>query len=250
MRTRNFQELSDFCRYDMTYRSYYDLPPWASQYPSRKKYDYYHRPFAPRDVSRAGTFIYYQAQKQLCRFLGVKELMGLHAYVARTSDGFRKVDRKEYNKYERWNSFIVFARMDEKGVRIHFDHPFGWNYESITFYARSHRPFNEEGIFEEAMAYIDKHILFPKGRYRDLQLRACKTKNEFVRWYHSYRQTEKERAQTEHEAMLDKYMKKREPMSYQECYAALALSGLFEDVGADRFERHELACEFMDIMNR
>lgn len=249
MKTRNFQEIYDFCKMDATFRAYHDLPCWASEYPSRKKYDYYHREFAPRNVSRAGTFLYHQAWKQLCRFLGWKDTNSFCIYVERTNEGFREVDYKYYHSHFA-RTFVVFGRLSENGVIIHFDHPFDWNKEKIRFIARSHRPFTKEGVFAEAIAYIDKHILFPKGRYRDLQLWAGKTKDEFVRWYKRYRENEKEEAEARHRAMLDRYRKHRDPMSYLECYALLASCGLFEDVGADRFERHELASEFCDIMNR
>lgn len=249
MKTRNFQEISDFCKMDATFRVYHDLPKWASEYPSRKKYDYYNREFAPKNVSRAGTFLFHQAWKQFCRFMGWKETHSFSIYVERTDDGFRNVDYKYYCSHFT-NTFVVFGRLDEKGVRIHFDHPFDWDKEKIVFHPRSHRPFTKEGVFAEAMAYIDKNILLPKGRYRTLQLKAGKTKDEFVKWYKCYRETEKERAAVEHEAMLDRYRKHREPMSYLECYALMSGIGLFDELGADRYERYELASEFCEIMNR
>ena len=250
MKTRSFQEIYDFCKMDATFRVYHSLPRWANEYPSRKKYDYYWREFAPRDVSRAGTFLYHQAWKQLCRFLGWKDTQIFNADVERTDKGFREADYKTYCKSNVGRTFVVFGSLDEKGVRIHFEHPFDWNKERIVFYPRSHRPFNKEGVLAEAMDYIDKHLLLPKGRYRDLQIKAGKAKEDFLIWYKHYRENEKEKAEAEHEAMIDRYKNHREPMSYMECYALLAACGLFEDVGADRYERHELASEFCDIMNR
>lgn len=249
MKTRNFQEVYDFCRLDATYRAYHDLPGWAHEYPSRKKYDYYHRAFSPNNLSRAGNYMYFQAEKQLLRFLSRKDLEGLFVRVGRFEDGFQEVDIKTYNNLL-WRSFLVFARIDKDGVVIRFEHPFDRNKECIRFVARSHRPFTKEGIFAEAMAYIDKHILLPPGRYRDLQLWAGKTKEDFVKWYKIYRENQKYKADEEHQAMLDRYRKKREPMSYNECYALMAGLGLFEELGADRYERHELASEFCEIMNR
>lgn len=249
MKTRNFQEIHDFCKLDDTFRVYHSLPRWANEYPSRKKYDYYWREFAPRDVSRAGTFLYHQAWKQLCRFLGWDDTQSFSVYVERTADGFREVDYKYYRSHFA-GTFVVFGRLDEQGVRIHFEHPFDWNKEKIVFHPRSHRPFTKEGVFDEAMAYIDKHILLPEGRYRNLQLWAGKTKEEFVKWYKVYRENEKQKAEAEHEAMLDRYRKHREPMSYLECYALMSGIGLFEELGADRYERHELASELCEIMNR
>lgn len=252
METKSFQEIYDFCKTDATYRAYYNLPVWPHDFSSREKYDYYYRSFAPRGLSRAGTFMYCQGQRQLCRFLGVEGLdtPQMVVFADWYQGKIERVDRRTYCHLG-WRAFAIHARIDEKGVYIWFEHPIDRNKDSIRFVARSHRLYDEDGVFAEAMAYIEKHLLLPKGRYRDLQLKARIEKERFWTWYKTYREDEKRNAALRHEIMLDSYRKKeRDPMTYAECYTMMAQLGLFEELGADRYERYELATELCDIMNR
>lgn len=251
MKTKSFQEIYDFCKSDSTYRVYYDLPVWPHDFPSREKYEYYFRSFPPHGLSRAGTFVYHQGERQLCRFLGIdtSDRLFLTVYADWRDGQISMVDSSTYRRHL-VSAFSIHASIGGKGVRIRFDNPFKPS-KQVSFIARSHRPFNADGIFAEAITWIEKHLLLPPGRYRDLQLRARVDKSHFVGWYKRYRENEKLEAELRHQAMLDRYRtKEREPMTYNECYILMHRLGLFEELGADRYERHELASEFCDIMNR
>lgn len=247
MRTRNFQEVYDFCKSDATYRVYHDLPEWPSEYPSRKKYEYYHRRFAPNDLTRAGSYIYVQSERQLDRFLGVK--LGNDSVYAKalfTEKGLVAVeDFPDDSRLDRLH--ISMNVRGGKGYQIQFSNPF-LPYGDVYFYARSHRPANKEGMVQEVLAYCDKHLFLAPGRYRDLQLKYRIPKERFVSWYKRYKEQLHDAFESEHYAMLEKYEKKNY-MDYDECRMLLAATGILYDVTSDEYEQEELVEEFYRMAN-
>lgn len=161
MKTRTFQEIYDFCQSDLTYRSYFQIPNELYCPPARRNYYY---GSVRNGQSRAGTFIYCQSQQQLERFLeGTKNRFHIHIDPAT----YKVVDFQTFLGH----TVYTVARIEEKGVRIKFNHPFVtcWHMDDIYFTPRSHRLFNTDGLIAEVRTYIEKHLLFPPGRYRDLQ---------------------------------------------------------------------------------
>lgn len=250
MRTRNFQEVYDFCRLDATYRAYHNLPEWAHEYPSRKKYDYYHRSFEPRGLSRAGSYLFYQAEKQLLRFMGVKTsyVPTVHAKMVYTDRGLVEIEKYHDDIYLS-DCLHISMRITNKGYQITFSNPFN-GFDDVVFYARSHRPANKEGMIQEVIAYCDKHLFLAPGRYRDLQLRYRVPKENFVRWYKRYKREQHEAYEDEHYQMLQEYkQKERGFIDYDECRELLAATGMLYDITSDEYEQEELVEEFYQMVN-
>lgn len=240
MKTRTFQEIYDFCRSDLTYRAYFEIPNELYCPPAQRSYYY---GTVRNGQSRAGTFIYCQSQRQLERFMeGSRDCFHVHI----DPQTYKEVD---YQTFEGYTIYIV-ARIGEYGVRLHFNHPFAtcWNSDGIHFIPHSHRRFNTEGLIAEVRAYIEKHLLFPPGRYRDLQLEHQIPKELFPGWHKRYKKEQHEQAEYEHWEMVDRYRHKND-ISFEEARNLLAASGIFFDLNSDEFEREELTEQFVRICN-
>lgn len=240
MKTRTFQEIYDFCHLDLTYRSYFQIPSDLYCPPAQRRYYY---GSVRNGQSRAGTFIYCQSQRQLERFMeGAKDSFHIH------------IDPKTYKQvdFQRFQGYTVYivARIKENGVHISFNHPFAtcWNADDIYFTPRSHRSFNIDGLIAEVRAYIEKYLLFPLGRYHDLQLEHQIPKNLFAGWYKQYKKEQHIQAEYEHWEMVDMYRHK-DDISFEDAHNLLAASGAFFDFNCDEFEREELTEEFVRICN-
>lgn len=240
MKTRSFQEIYDFCQLDLTYQSYFQIPNDLYCSPTQRNYYY----GAVRNgQSRAGTFIYCQSQRQLERFLrGTKDCFRIH------------IDPKTYETVD-FQTFLehtvyIVARIEEKGVRIRFNHPFVtcWQMDDIYFTPHSHRLFNANGLIDEVRTYIEKHLLFPPGRYRDLQLEYQISKDLFPGWYKQYKKEQHIQAEYEHWQMVDTYQHK-DNIGFEDAYNLLAASGMFFDFNCDEFEREELTEQFVQVCN-
>lgn len=234
---RTFQEIYDFCRNDRTYRTYYDVPTQFAC--TQKQYRYYYYDVR-QGQCRVGTFIFHQRCIQLERFLCGRR-QDYHFHVLPYF--YEEADRQ---KQEDFLIYIV-AHIKEHGVSIRFTHPYTGN--DIYFTARSHRPFNKEGIISEVKTYIDKHLLLPPGRYRDLQVEYKIPKEKFPGWYKAYKERLHDAEEQEHWAMIEKYRPDKR-ISYEDSYNLLAASGIFFDLNCDDYERDELAGEFMNLCNR
>lgn len=234
---RTFQEIYDFCRNDRTYRTYYDVPDQFAC--TQKQYRYYYH-----DVwggqCRGGTFLFHQRCVQLERFLhGQKQDLYIHVFP----HSYEETDRQ---KQEDFLIFIV-AHVEKYGVRICFTHPYTG--DDIHFIARSHRPFNKEGLIGEVKAHIEKHLLLPPGRYRDMQVEYKIPKEKFPGWYKTYKERAHDATEQKHWAMIEKYRPDNRT-SYEDSYNLLAASGMFFDLNCDVYEQDELTEEFMSLCNR
>lgn len=234
---RTFQEIYDFCRNDRTYRTYYDVPTQFAC--TQKQYRYYYYDVR-KGQCRAGTFIFHQRCVQLERFLRGQR-QDYHFHVLPYS--YEEANRQ---KHEDFLIFIV-AHIEECGVHVKFTHPY--TEDDIYFIARSHRPFNKEGLIGEVKAYIDKHLLLPPGQYHDLQVEYKIPKEKFPRWYKTYKERVHDAAEQKHWAMIEKYRPDNR-ISYEDSYNLLAASGMFFDLNCDVYERDELTEEFMSLCNR
>lgn len=234
---RSLQEIYDFCRNDRTYRAYYDVPNQFACTHEQYKY-YYHN--VRNGQCRGGTFLYHQRCVQLERFLrGQKQDFYIHVFP----HSYEEANRQ---KYEDFLIFIV-AHVEEHGVHIHFTHPYTG--EDIYFIARSHRPFSKEGLIGEVKAYIEKYLLLPPGRYRDLQVEHKIPKEKFPRWYKAYKERVHDAEEQEYWAMIEKYQPDNR-INYEDSYNLLAASGIFFDLNCDDYERDEMTQEFMNLCNR
>ena len=234
---RTFQEIYDFCKNDRTYRTYYDVPDHFAC--TQKQYRYYYHDVR-RGQCRGGTFLFHQRCVQLERFLrGLRQDFYLHIFP----HSYKEADRQ---KHEDFLIFIV-AHVEERGVHVKFTHPYTG--DDIYFIARSHRPFNKEGLIGEVKAYIDKHLLLPPGRYRDLQVEYKIPIEKFPGWYKTYKERIHIAEEQAHWDMIEKYQPDNR-MSYEDSYNLLAASGMFFDFNCDEYERNQMTEEFMDICNR
>lgn len=240
MKTRTFQEIYDFCRTDDTYRSYFDASD-ESRITGARARKYYYGDIR-RGQCRLGTFIYCQSMRQLERFLGGARQ---DHYIHVDPLTCREVSLKD-DMSPRQAAYVV-VHVRQWGVQIEIDHPLhdGW----ACFTARSHRPFTREGIIAEAKSHIDRHILLAPGRYRDLQMEHMVPKEKFPAWYSRYRKGLRERAESEHRDMVDKYRHGND-ITHEEARDILAASGIFFDLNCDEFERAELTEEFVRLCNR
>lgn len=240
MKTRTFQEIYDFCRSDLTYRSYFQIPSDLYCLPAQKSYYY---GSVRNGQSRAGTFIYCQSQRQLERFLrGAKDSFHIHI----NPKTYEKVDFQTFPGH----TVYIVARIEEKGVHIKFNHPFAtcWNMDDIYFTPHSHRPFNRDGLIAEVKSYIERYLLLPPGRYRDLQLKYEVLKESFPVWYKQYSKEQHVQAEYEHWKMVDMYRHK-DDISFEDAHNLLAASGMFFDLNCDEFEKQELTEQFVRICN-
>jgi hypothetical protein len=242
---RTLQEIYDFCLLDGTYNAYYNIPD-TFQCKSREQYRYYHAPVCSRGVSRAGSFIYRQSRMQLYRFLGVndgEECIRFH------------VDAETYEITDphlndsRANAIYITTRITGKGVLVCFSHPFN-RMEDITYRARSHNEYTQEGLRRDVVNYINKYLLYPPGRYRELQIEYKVRKENFVNWYKTYKKFLQAQYDREYWEMYDRYYPDKS-ISFEESYETLVTYGIFDDFGVDdEWEREAMAEEFMQICNR
>ena len=242
---RSFQEIYDFCKIDRTYNEYYNIPdPFSCS--DKREYRYYHTSFPPKMVSRAGTFIFHQSQKQLDRFLkGAKQDYYIHIHP----ETYQEVNHTDFLG----ETIYIIVHIRKQGVMIEFNNPLkNYNDERICFIARSHRTFDKEGIIREVVNYIDKKLLYSPGRYRNLQLEYSIPKDKFVNWYKSdYLERRKLHAESEYWEMVEQYTPTKEQISFEESLDLLHASGAFFDFGIDgELEKEELAEEFMMLCNR
>ena len=244
---RNLQEIYDFCLSDRTYNAYYDIPDDFSC-KTERQYRYYHASVCRRGVTRAGTFIYGQAQKQLRRYLGIEDRGDYCIRFFIHASTLEITDRDEFNPL---NTIFISTDITSKGVKIRFSHPFG-RADHVYYLARSHNRYSEEGIRRDVVNYINRHILYPKGRYRDLQMEFRIKKEDFVSWYKNYKKKLEIHYETEYWEMYHKYKpEKYESISFEESYSILEMCGAFYDFGADdEFERENMAEEYMRLCNR
>ncbi len=237
---KSFQEIYDFCNSDNTWRNYHEVPPQLAI--RNRRVDKYYYGEIRRGQCRTGTFYYYQAFKQLERFLGKETCTDWYFHIR--PDNYQIEDVHKFNGI----ALYIRAHIRADGVEITFTHPITGT--DLSFVARSHRPFTQQGIIDETRAYIEKHLLLPPGRYRDLQIENRIPKPDFPAWYRRYREMLHDWAEMEHKEMLAKYDPKRQPLSFEDAYDILATSGILHDFCSDEYEREELAGEFADLCNR
>ena len=240
MRTRNFQEIYDFCKSDGTYRSYFEASDGSRITDARSRRYYYGD--IRRGQNRTGTFLYCQSMRQLERFLGGA---GQDYYIHLDPVTCREVSRQD-GMYPHPTVYVA-VHIRERGVMFELGHPLhqGWVY----FTARSHRPFTREGIITEAKAYVDRHILLAPGRYRDLQMKYMVSRKKFPEWYRQYKKELHGRAESEHRDMAGRYLHGND-ITREEARDILAASGIFFDLNCDGFERDGITDEFVKLCNR
>ncbi len=242
---KTLQQIYDFCKLDRTYRAYYDLPDMFQM--NAKQYKYYNKSLSSRGTSRAGTYIFSQAKRQLHRFLGIKDWQEECIRFHVDYKTFRVVD---YQKCEyAWETVYITTSIGRNGVRITFTHPFN-RMSEITYYAHSHYPYTQEGVRLDVIKYINRHLLFSPGRYRELQIQYEVTKERFPEWYKKYKESLQNQYNREYYDMLEKYEEKPHTMDFEESYSLLLAGGMFYDFNCDEYERDELACQFMEMSNR
>jgi hypothetical protein len=244
---KTLQQIYDFCLLDRTYRAYFDIPdPFECK--TRREYRYYHAPMCSRGVSRAGTFIYWQAMSQLNRYLQNYK-RGDNCF--RFHLDVRTYEIADHTQYEYFSdTMYITTRITGKGARICFTHPFN-RMKDIVYHSRSHNEYTEEGVRRDVISYINKKLLYPPGRYRDLQLEYKIPKEEFISWYKNYKACQKRMDEDEYWEMIEKYNPPTERMDFEESYGILVASGIFYDMNiSDEYEKEVLAEEFMDLCNR
>jgi hypothetical protein len=243
---KTFQQIYDFCLLDRTYNEYFNIPD-SFACKTKREYLYYHGSVHPRGISKAGTFIYGQSMKQLERFLG-KQRKDRHIHI----DPCTFEIENDSDFFE--GRIYIIAHIKQNGVQIEFNDPFKYKYylgdDRIRFTARSHRPFNTQGLIDEVKEYIEKKLRFAPGRYRDLQVKYEIPKEKFIAWYKNYKEDLEAEAKVEWLKMHEKYHP-TERMDFEESYGLLQTFGIFSEFGCDSdIERERLAEEFMDLCNR
>jgi len=245
---KTLQQIYDFCLLDPTFNFYFNIPDhFACK--TREQYKYYYGNLGSRGLSRSGTFLYHQSLMQLYRFMGLKpdwNADSLLFFIDAVS--FEMADR---DKYEYPHELIyIRVHIRRKGAEISFSHPFNRMLD-VTYVSRSHHPYTPEGIRLDVIEYINKNLLYPPGRFRDLQLEHKVVKKDFIDWYKSYKIRMAYLAEDEHWSMVEKYSKKPQYTDYDEAYWLLSAHGIFQDFGYDtEGERDELTEEFMNLCNR
>ncbi|MDR1501803.1 MAG: hypothetical protein LBT43_05045 [Prevotella sp.] len=243
--TRTFQQIYDFCLLDATYNAYYNIPDHF-ECKSREQYKYYYNNLSNRGQSRAGTYIYSQSQRQLERFLADQQQ---DFYFHINEETYEEVD---YQTFEGRTIYIV-AHVRKGGVQIQYNHPYKSSYENdmVWFSARSHNKFDKRGLINEVRNHINKVLLYPPGRYRDLQMQYRIPKDKFVEWYrHEFKWQQERRHEQEYFDMLDTYFPSEPEASWDDCYDILQASGAFFDFNADEYEREEMTNMFYNMCNR
>lgn len=177
----NIHQLTDFCRYNDTFQSYYNIPHYIVN-PN------YHKTLGKHGQSRK-SFIFGQSLRALQRFLnGSPEHFRFHIdYYT-----FEPLTPEQYQNFDN-RSMYIYTSLDDKGLKItieympSFVNPTGL----ITFYARSHNEYSQAGILKEVQKEIKKY-LFGSGYYRRLQEIFEIPVAEFKQWYIQYRKETEE----------------------------------------------------------
>lgn len=235
---RTLQEIFDFCHSDATYRAYYDIPaPFRCD---QHQYRYFHGCLS-NGRSRGGSFIFRQSRIQLERFLG-SDRTDFYFHINPSSGQI--VDRQRH----KGPAVYVVVHIGGYGVDISLSHPFNGPFDNAgnVFRARSHRPFTVEGLRDEAVAYLRKHILFAPGYYYELQMRYRISKTDFIPWYRNYQAKQHQIAEEQHQDMLEKYRR----ITYGDARRILVASGIFEDFNCDEAERDQLTDDFVQHYNQ
>jgi hypothetical protein len=250
-KSRTFQEIYDFCRLNTNYHVYFEIPE-PLEIKDQRRYKYYYNSLnKPYGQSRKGTYIYAQSMNEMERFMG-NTTPNFHIHIDRLT--YEIIDRKthDFDLYER---LYITTSIEKNGVRIEFDDPFYKTRERYRFIARSHHSYDEKGVVEEVKACIEKNMLFPEGRWRDLQI-VCKVRKEdFAVWYKTiFKVAMTKKAVSDHNDMVEKYTPKKDEkefLDYEEAENILACSGFFFDFGIDdEFSRDEVINEFMELCNK
>ncbi|GAB6119614.1 hypothetical protein [Dysgonomonas termitidis] len=244
-KTMTFQQIYDFCLLDAAYNAYFNIPD-QFKCKSRNQYRYYYNNLSSRGQSRAGTYIYSQSMRQLERFLN-KQQQDFYFHI--NEETFEEVD---YQKFEGKTIYIV-AHIRGNGVQIEYNHPYKCSYEQdrIWFIPRSHNRFDKQGLIKEVQNHINTKLLFPPGRYRELQEEYRIPKEKFVDWYrHEYKWSQERKHEQEHWDMIEKYTPDNS-VSFEDSLDLLRASGMFYDFGIDdEYEQEEMADQFMRMCNR
>ncbi len=240
---KTFQQIYDFCKLDATYNAYYTIPDHF-KCKSREQYRYYYNKLGSRGQCRAGTYIYSQAMNQLGRFLK-KQQTDFYFHI--NEETFEEID---YQKFEGPTIYIV-AHIRNTGVQIQYTHPFRYRNEDywVFFTARSHNKFDKQGLIDEVQSHFNKKLLFPPGRYRNLQVEHRIPKEKFTDWYrHEYKWKQQRKHEQEYWNMLEEYSSD-DSISFDDCYDLLQASGAFFDFNADEYERDEMTDMFYRMCN-
>lgn len=247
-KARTFQEIYDFCLLNNNYRTYFKIPN-EFEIKDKRKYIYYYRELNKgRGQSRKGSYIYTQSMNELMRFMG-NTTHNFYIHIDLWTYSF--VEREDEN-FDNMNIFYVTTSITEKGVRISFTDPFGKSHEKYTFYPRSHNFYNKRGLVKEVKSFVEKNLLFPAGRWRNLQTYYGVKKEKFVEWYREiYKKAENRKNESDYYDMIEKYTPKKEYIDYNDAEEMLSAVGFFSDFGIeDEFSRDETVWEFMQICNK
>lgn len=243
------QQIYDFCLSDAIYNEYYNIPDHF-KCKDRRQYLYYYADLDKKGHSRAGTYIFHQSQMQLYRFLEIKPgwtADSLRFFI--DPDTFRIANRADYQ----YPGLLIYVRsqIDGLGVRIEFTHPFN-HLDDVIFNSRSHNLYTEEGVLQDVINHIHKKLLFPPGRYRDLQVEHKICKENFVRWYKKeYLPALKRQNQWEEYEMKEEYTTQSPQTDWDDCYDMLNMVGAFGDFGAvDESERYDMTDQLFDMCNK
>jgi len=245
---RTLQQIYDFCKLDATYNTYYNIPDhFACK--TKEQYKYYYGNLNDRGISRSGTYLFHQSQMQLFRFLGIKPDWTADSFrFFIDAETFELADRDKY-QYPH-ETLYIRTRITQKGVHITFSHPFSRR-SDITYFSRSHHPYTHEGIRLDVLNYINKSVLYPPGKFRDLQLEYQIRKEDFIDWYKSHKRMLALQNENEHWAMVERYSPKPQYLDYDNARWLLGAHGIFSDFGYDtEDEQDELTEDFMRMCNR
>ena len=232
MAIKTFKEIRDFCRTDGGYREYYDVP--APGRCTREQWERYHKDRGD-GTTYCGTVLYGQSQERLAEFLGQEPPHILLTLDLRT---FEVIDKNPYNGL----GLAVSARVSGDSVRVEFSEPFlgPYHHRTCSFSPTSDRPFSTEGVIAEVRAYCDEHLLFPPGRYRDIQIERRWPKPVFVNHYRLYREAVARANEALHRDMLTRHAHDRF-MSDEQAYLHLEATGIFRNLNCDEDERSIMA---------
>lgn len=231
MKTRTFQEIYDFCRFNNNYREYFNAPDQI-YCKDRRTYRYYYSSVNKHGQSRLGTYIYIQSMNALNEFIGKR--MDYRIHLERQS--LREVSQEEYQK-NIVNTIYICTDIGPDGVSIRFNNPFNGDY--ITLNPRSHRTFNKKGVIEEVRAYVEKYLYYAPGKYRDLQIEYNLPKQDFPKWYRKVKEQE----------AMEEEIEDDDRMTFEEAFKTLQMSGVFADFNCDDAEKDDMAEQFMYMVN-
>lgn len=244
-RTRTMQEIYDFCLLDTNFNFGFTIPEYEECTPAQRKF--YHKPFGKNRVSRVGAFYPFQREKQLHRFMRIKKWdEQFHRFFIH-SETFETVERKDH---EIWELIYIISEITSTGVRIKYTHLFNHN-RWIEFRCRSHRPYSESSCRLEVIEHMNKQLLFPAGRFRELQMVYKVLKEDFVEWYKGYKIRLEHQNEQDYWDMVETYTKPDPSITFDESMGMLRAFDVFYVMGAnDPYEKDQLAEEFMNMCNR